>query len=80
MNKDLLIKAENDRLINGGDIIIDILDPHGPHIQNHATILDDLENRNNAQIVARTLNHIQEHIDMLNNENVQLIQKAIKND
>ena len=61
----LLIKAENERMVEGEDVIAVDTDNHALHIREHKTVLADPDARMDADLVARTLAHIQEHIDAL---------------
>lgn len=62
----LLIKAENERLVEGEAEVLAIdTDNHALHIREHKTVLADPDARLDADLVARTLAHIQEHIDAL---------------
>jgi hypothetical protein len=61
-----LIKAENERLVEGDlDVIAVDTDNHALHIREHKTVLADPDARLDADLVARSLAHIQEHIDAL---------------
>jgi len=62
----LLIKAENERLVEGDEEILAVdTDNHALHIREHKTVLADPDARLDADLVSRTLAHIQEHIDAL---------------
>lgn len=62
----LLIKAENERLVEGeAEVLAVDTDNHALHIREHKTVLADPDARLDADLVARTLAHIQEHIDAL---------------
>jgi len=65
MNEMLLVKRENEFMMEGKDVIADILDSHQMHIMEHRTVLADPELRMNMELRTRVQNHIQEHIDML---------------
>ena len=69
----LLIKGENENLADGKPVRALITDDHGKHILEHTTVLSNPEIRMdpNNPIVAATLAHIQEHMDMMNNPMVQ---------
>jgi hypothetical protein len=73
MNENLLIKDENEMLINGQDIVAIAIDRHDLHIREHRAVLASQELRRDADLVARTLAHIQEHIDLLQNTDPNLI-------
>lgn len=62
----LLIKAENERLVDGDRPIFVIdTDAHAFHIREHKTVLADPDSREDQGLVIRTLTHIQEHIEKL---------------
>lgn len=69
----LLIKGENEMLSENKPVRALITDDHQKHILEHTTVLANPEIRQdpNNPIVAATLAHIQEHIDMMNNPQVQ---------
>lgn len=70
----LLIKAENERLVdNTTDVISVDTDNHALHIREHKTVLADPDSRLDPELVARTLAHIQEHIDALRQVNPDLL-------
>lgn len=69
----LLVRAENERLVEGDPNIIVravLTDAHNLHIREHSNVLADPDLRNDPELVQRTLNHIQEHIDILSDPNV----------
>lgn len=71
----LLIKSENEQLAEGRQQRALVTDNHQKHILEHTTVLSNPEIRMdpNNPIVAVTLAHIQEHMDMMNDPNVQRI-------
>lgn len=64
LDHSLLIKAENERLAEGEEVVATAIDAHSLHIRQHMNILADPDLRLDAELVARTLAHIQEHIDL----------------
>lgn len=56
-----LIESENERLMDGEDVITLATDDHPMHIRKHAALLNSTEIRNNAQTMEFILNHIMEH-------------------
>lgn len=60
-----LIKAENERLVNGEPVMAVLTDEHSLHIKEHATVLADPELRFDPELVQRVTAHIQEHINLL---------------
>lgn len=65
MNELLLIKRENEFMMEGKEVMADMLDSHQLHILEHRTILADPDLRMNPELRTNVQNHIQEHIDML---------------
>ena len=64
-NELLLIQSENERLVDGGDGVIAVAtDDHPLHIKEHKGVLADPDLRNDPELLARTLKHMQEHIDL----------------
>jgi hypothetical protein len=67
----LLIRAENERMIDGKVPVMAVLtDEHVLHIKEHQAVLADPDLRMNADLVHRALTHIQEHINILSDPNV----------
>lgn len=64
-NELLLIKAENENLSDGKQQVVLKTDNHTLHIQEHATVLADPTARQDPNITAAALQHIQDHINML---------------
>ena len=64
LNHNLLIRAENERLVEGTEVVATSIDAHSQHIRQHMNILADPDLRLDPDLVARTLAHIQEHIDL----------------
>jgi hypothetical protein len=64
----LLIRAENERLIEGTSPVQAILtDDHSLHIREHQATLADPDLRLDPDLVQRTTLHLQEHLDILSN-------------
>lgn len=74
MSQILMIRSENEDLIDGKKPIAVITDQHKLHIQEHATTLDSPEARSNPQIVQAVTAHIQEHINLLKTTAPELLQ------
>lgn len=62
----LLMKSENESLSEGKPVRALVIDDHPKHILEHQTVLANVDLRANPNdpIVASTLAHIQEHMDM----------------
>lgn len=69
-----LIKGENEKLVSGKKVIATALDSHVQHILQHKSVLSDPDLREDAQLVASVLNHIQEHINLLKTTDPTLLQ------
>lgn len=69
----LLIKSENESLIDGAPVMAVATDQHSLHIKEHKCVLADPDLRKDAALVQRTLQHIQEHIDLLRGVDPQLL-------
>jgi hypothetical protein len=69
----LLIKAENEKLSDGQPQRVLATDNHAKHILEHTVVLSNPEIRQdpNSPIVQVTLDHIQEHIAMMNDPAIQ---------
>lgn len=61
----LLIKAENEKLVSGGLVVAVFTDQHSLHIKEHKCVLADPDLRMDPELVQRTLEHIQEHVNLL---------------
>lgn len=69
----LLIKAENEKLLSGEQVNAVATEKHSLHIKNHSDILADPDLKNDPDLVARTLSHIQEHVDLLRTTDPDLL-------
>lgn len=69
-----LIKLENESLANGEVPPVMITDEHVQHIHEHKRCLQDPELRKDTQLVSRVTQHIQDHIQQLQQGNPQLLQ------
>lgn len=78
----LLIKGENEALAEGKPVRALITDDHQKHILEHTTVLSNPEIRMDPTnpIVAATLAHIQEHMNMMNDPNVQRLGAILHNE
>ena len=65
MSELLLIKQENEQLLEGQPIPTTFLDQHRMHIMEHRSVLADPDLRRDANLVNNVLQHIQTHIDLL---------------
>jgi hypothetical protein len=60
-----LTKAENENMVDNKPIMAVLTDEHVLHIKEHAAVLSDPELRFDPDLVQRVTNHIQEHIQLL---------------
>ena len=74
MNELLLIKAENEKLMEGQSPIVSPLDGHSEHIMEHRAVLADPDLRVDAALVKAVLDHIEEHVNALRNTDPVLLQ------
>lgn len=68
--QNILIRAENEALLEGRPVIAMLTDDHNLHLREHQAVLADPTLRFDNELVDRTLAHIQEHINILSNPNV----------
>lgn len=74
VNEQILIRQENERLLDGsGEVVATNIDQHNLHIRQHKAVLMDVDARMDPEIVARTLAHIQEHLDLLRSVDPDLL-------
>ena len=74
MSELLLIKRENEKLMEGSVIQALSVDQHKEHIMEHKAVIADPDLRFNPEIVKNTLDHIQQHINLLQTTNPDLLQ------
>lgn len=70
----ILIKQENERMMDGNNPIVSPLDKHKTHIQEHKSVLADSELRENPEVVKVVMEHIQGHLDALRHTDPALLQ------
>ena len=68
-----VITAENESLVKDLEVIAVATDNHALHIREHRDVLADPELRKDADLVRRTLAHIQEHISLLQTTDPNLL-------
>lgn len=69
----LLIKSENERLMEGEVVLAASLDAHRLHIMEHKTVLADPDLRKDNELASNVLEHIKQHIDLLRNTDPDLL-------
>lgn len=72
----MLIRSENERLLDGGFVNAVFLDNHPLHINEHKTVLNDPAMREDPELVQKVLAHIQQHINLLRTTDPQLLMMA----
>jgi len=65
VHESLLIRAENEALIDGEPQQAIFTEDHQKHIDGHRSVLFDPELKKDADLVLRVQHHIQEHIELL---------------
>ena len=69
----LLIKSENERLIEGEYIQAVFTEKHSQHIKEHSYILDDPDLKKDPELLKRVSDHIQQHINLLRTTDPDLL-------
>lgn len=69
-----LITSENEALMDGQNVQALMTDQHKEHIDNHVKCLNDPELRKDQGLVERVTTHIQQHIQLLQTTNPELLQ------
>lgn len=73
MAQTLLVKAENERLMEGRGVRALATDSHRLHISEHQAVLADPDLREDENLTGAVLQHIQEHISLLRNTDPDLL-------
>lgn len=74
MDELMLIKRENERLMDAEPTQVSPMDQHQQHIMEHRAVLADPDLRTDPTVVANVMDHIQAHIDALRNTDPALLQ------
>jgi hypothetical protein len=74
MDELLLIKRENERMMEGEVTQVSPLDQHSMHIMEHRAVLADPDLRTDPNLVRAVMDHIQEHLDSLRNVDPALLE------
>jgi hypothetical protein len=69
----LLIRSENERMMDGGQVQALATDQHQVHVQEHKALLADPDLRQDPILAELVLNHITEHIELLRNTDPGLL-------
>ena len=70
----LLIRQENEHLVQGTEVRALAIDQHLQHITHHKTVLADPKLRMDNELSSHVLNHIQEHLNLLRETDPALLQ------
>lgn len=65
--ENLNIRAENEALRNGDPVMALVTDIHAAHYLEHKSLISAPEARQDAEFVARVLEHMQEHLELWRN-------------
>lgn len=74
MSELLLIKSENEQMLDGTTPIVSPLDSHDLHIREHKAVLADPDLRQDQGLVKTALDHIEAHLNALKNTDPSLLQ------
>jgi hypothetical protein len=74
MNGVLLIKKENEYLMEGRQVKANLLDAHRAHIIEHRNVISDPDLRDDEVLVQNVEAHIQQHINYLRTADIDLLQ------
>jgi hypothetical protein len=74
VHEELLMKGENEALINGEVPVAVFTENHKGHIDFHRSVLFDPELKKDSSLVQRTQEHIQQHIQLLRTTDPALLQ------
>lgn len=72
-NELLLIKSENEQMLEGKEIIVSPLDKHRLHINEHKAVLSDPDLRKDPELVKVVLDHIEKHLNALRQTDPSLL-------
>jgi len=74
MNELLLIKKENEKLLDGENLPVHLLDKHRMHILEHKTVIADPDLRFNPELLRVAQDHIQQHLQQLREGDPEILQ------
>ena len=69
----MLVKSENERMMEGEDVLASALDAHRLHIMEHKSVLSDPDLRKDPVLIQNVMNHILEHVELLRNTDPDLL-------
>jgi hypothetical protein len=70
----MLIKKENEELLEGKNPLVSPMDKHSVHIDEHSAVLADPDLRNDPNFVKIVMDHIEGHMNALRNTDPALLQ------
>jgi hypothetical protein len=70
----MLIKKENEELLEGNNPLVSPMDKHSVHIDEHSMVLADPDLRTDPNFVKIVMDHIQDHMNALRNTDPALLQ------
>ena len=70
----MLIKKENEELLEGKNPLVSPMDKHSVHIDEHSAVLADPDLRNDANFTKIVMDHIEAHMNALRNTDPALLQ------
>ena len=73
MDEMMTIRGENEAMIRGEEVIAIFSDKHALHIREHRDVLADYVLRRDPELVQTVLDHMQEHISLLQTTNPDLL-------
>lgn len=74
MDELLLIKKENEELMEGNNPLTAPTDKHSMHINEHTAVINDPELRNDPTLLKNVMDHIEGHLNMLRTVDPALLQ------
>jgi hypothetical protein len=74
MNELLLIKSENEQMLESREVLVSPLDKHRLHINEHKAVLSDPDLRRDPDLVRLVLEHIEKHLNSLRETDPALLQ------
>ena len=74
MNELLLIKSENEQMLEAKEVLVSPLDKHRLHINEHKAVLSDPDLRRDPDLVRLVLDHIEKHLNSLRETDPALLQ------
>jgi hypothetical protein len=74
LHQTLLIKQENEKMMQGNTPLVAPTDLHSIHIKEHSSVLSDSDIRENPDLIKVVNDHMQAHINALVNTDPRLLQ------